>query len=293
MLHVVYRAAGGENAKPRPPFYDRVASLGSCLRALERCGDADVLYLNDGDIPPNLLALMRESGEVVQLPPLPAEARGTKVAILRSYTEGVREAVARFADDDLVYFAEDDYLFTADAFACLQRAAETLPHVAYFSFIGTLWPIARGHWVDGDLWQEAEATTLSFAARVGTLRRDLRIHRLGMRVGDDTDMFRALHGLRPYRWPTVIGEVVRADPAGARSFASRARGGVGRALLNLLALRSAFHPATLVRPYRPLATHVELPPFLTEGEDWQAVADEASEWLAARPVQTAPAGERV
>lgn len=100
-LRIVYRSAEAENTKPRPTYYSKTLALVSLLWAAAALPvPPEIVFLNDGDIPRDRLALM--------------EAHGTVRAIDGgSNRTTFRVAVARQAalatdTDDLVWFAEDD-----------------------------------------------------------------------------------------------------------------------------------------------------------------------------------------
>jgi hypothetical protein len=54
---------------------------------------------------------------------------------------------------------------------------------------------SKGFWVGARLWHTADSTTHSFAARVGALRADRRLHELTFRVG-------SVHDEMPTRMPS-------------------------------------------------------------------------------------------
>ena len=195
---------------------------------------------------------MRAAGEL-----RPAERSG----IVGSYLSAIDFALERLGDDDLVYLAEDDYLYTETAFTALFAAANALPRASYFGLYASIFlPRSQGFWVDDVLWHTAEGTTLSFAARIGALRADRRLHELTCRVGAvvDTEVCLAYQGRKPYPWKQLLVD-------------QRRRRAVGRAWVNGIAWWRGFRPRMLVAAQPALATHVELP-YLAEGIDWEAAA---------------------
>jgi hypothetical protein len=65
-LHAIYRSVGAENRKQRPPGYSKPTCLRSFLRARDACASTgELLFLNDGPIPPDLVAAMQRAGEIV------------------------------------------------------------------------------------------------------------------------------------------------------------------------------------------------------------------------------------
>jgi hypothetical protein len=279
----VFRAAAGENRKRRPPYYSKLRCLASFVRAVERCPEVEVVFLNDGEMPPERLELMKVSGEVVSLPPLPPEQRTGRMPLFRSCMSALELVEEReWSDADVVYFAEDDYLYLPEAFERLVEGVEWLEQASYFTFYAAVeWSRSRPYWANEELWHTAEATTSTFGARVGALRADLPIHRLAFRVGNDTHVCLAYQGIRPYRWSNLFGELLFGAPGTPSPLAARAKTVVGKFGVNLLATKASLRPHVLVVPFRPLATHVELP-YLAKGVDWGAVAEESARWLDSR-----------
>jgi hypothetical protein len=260
---VVYRCTPRENAKWRPDWYSKQLCLASFLRAFEACSPRpELVFWADGEMPAPMLAAMHGAGEVL---------RATRSGGAGSYLSAVDLALERLGDDDLVYLAEDDYLYTEDAFSALLTAAAELPQASYFGlYASILWNRSLGYRVGDTLWHTAESTTLSFGARAGALRADRRLHGLTLRVGAavDTELCLAYGGVTPYPWRRIAGDL-------------RLKRGIGRAWANAIAWRRAFRPHVLVATHPPRATHVELP-YLATGTDWDEVARESAGWAAAR-----------
>src|SRR5688500_11105973 len=128
MLHVIYRSYGGENRKGRPDFYSKHLTLASLVRAFRelRPGGADLTFLNDGPIPAHLLPLMEHAGEVVNRPHM-----GLRASVRAALT---LPADRSWAPDDLVWFAEDDYLYLPQALTDLVAAAALFPNAEYSRF---------------------------------------------------------------------------------------------------------------------------------------------------------------
>src|SRR5664279_5197319 len=186
-LHLVYRMYGGENIKGRPAFYSKKTSLASFLQASEVAG-AEAVVFADGAIPDALRNMAAARCRVVDLP-------GGPVGMRTSYWTALRFPDREgWADDDLVYFCEDDYLHDSQAFAALEAAADAIPSAGYVALYASTprHPIAPGvhhtvpaDWVerpyvevDGHRWVNVPSTASTFGARVGTLRADLGIFRL-------------------------------------------------------------------------------------------------------------------
>ena len=124
-LHVVYRSTGGENPKARPAYYSKLGSLRSLLRNVgtQREARGELAFLDDGPVPDDRLeAIMASAGTVVET----AAPR----AAGRLYRRAIEEPQRRgWPDEDLVYLAEDDYLYRREALPALAAAAHELPAV--------------------------------------------------------------------------------------------------------------------------------------------------------------------
>ncbi len=244
-LYVVCRSVGQENAKNRPDFYGKTLSLASLLRSVENVGiPTRLVFANDGPIPPERLAMMSATGEV-----LPIRCGSNRA----SYRLVLRLPVARGWDpDDLVWFAEDDYLYTAGALAAVVAAAEKIPQADYFTLYSRLRfdpgatrrrpafsPLDRS---DGDpdaveignvRWYRAVSSTSTFGAWVHTLTADQRLLRSVPFVGGAFDHATCLayQGYRPFPLHALGGEPLEpgehSAPIGRRQSVQQAIEGGG------------------------------------------------------------------
>jgi hypothetical protein len=296
-LYVVCRSVGSENDKTRPPFYSKTLALASLLRTVENVDiPTRMVFANDGPIPAERLAMMRAAGEV-----LPIRCGSTR----SSYRFVLRLPRDRGWDpDDLVWFAEDDYLYTADALSEVVVAAEKLPEADYFTIYSRLrfardatrWHprYAAEERSDGDphaveigraRWYRAVGSTSTFGAWVHTVLADERLLRAVPFVGGafDTATCLAYQGYRPFALGELRGEPLGPDraPVGRRVARAVALTGL-RGALNLAALaRPERDRRILVAPDPDLATHMEAS-YLAPGSDWEAEAATVREWLAGR-----------
>jgi hypothetical protein len=181
----------------------------------------DITFLNDGQLPEHILSLMRARGTIVT---------GRFGSARRSYWAALRVALEGPAAD-LVWLAEDDYLYTPGAFARLFRAVERLPDVDYFALYGgecgaEALPeiVARSVVVRGlgrrltdapepGQWYELGSTTSTFGARSRALKADRWVHWLGPLSGGawDNAIMMALAGHPPFRWSTALSGL--AEPS--------------------------------------------------------------------------------
>lgn len=293
-LRIVYRSYGGDNEKDRPAYYGKPLALRSLLRAADAV-DCEIVFLNDGPVSEAVLDLMRGRGEIVELPGL---------GLFGSLMTALRLPLERgWADDDVVYFCEDDYLHTADALVRLKAATERLA-ADYFALYGTL-PAERaaGHvsdpahveprgWRPGEAlvgdqeWVRVLGTTSTFGVRVAALRADLSIVRQAKiphkNMYRDWDVSLAYQGFEPYAWGGLLRDLVLLTPAG--SLKDRVRTAVLAPFkmgMNLRSHRRARNRHVLMAASPNLATHLETE-FLATGRDWERVARETREWAEAR-----------
>ena len=270
-LHFVYRTTGGESAKPRPTFYSKDIALGSFIRAVTATGfDASVTFLVDGPIDELSLGPLRAAGDVVQLTGL-GNSGSYRAALSFVLTSPV------IADEDLIYLAEDDYIYREDAFAQWLAAARSLDRAAFFTLYDhpdyyrhpaqlkylsnhhtRSWPVVEVE------WRAVRSTTMTFGARVAALRQLAYFHLLGTRrpYPRDYDIW-SMTTVPSTRLSTAVRlarapDFFRAEAGGVpvRRFSAM----VARASTNLL-----------VAPRAGLATHAEEDQ-LAPGTDWEAVA---------------------
>ncbi|MDN5747700.1 MAG: hypothetical protein L0H64_04175 [Pseudonocardia sp.] len=293
-LRIVYRSYGGDNEKDRPAYYGKLLALRSLLRAADAVG-CEIVFLNDGPVSETVLDLMRGRGEIVELPGL--GLFGSRMTALRLPLE------RGWADDDVVYFCEDDYLHTADALVHLKAATERLA-ADYFALYGTL-PAERtagrvsdpSHvqprgWRPGEArvgdqeWVRVLGTTSTFGVRVAALRADLSFVRQARiphrNMYRDWDVSLAYQGFEPYCWAGLLRDLVLRTPAG--SLGGRVRSAVLAPFkmgMNLRSHRRARHRRVLMAASPNLATHLETE-FLATGRDWEQVARETREWAQVR-----------
>jgi hypothetical protein len=272
-IHVLYRSTASENKKARPSWYSKDVALASFIGALERCADVgDVVFVNDGPgVPEPRLRRMDTAGELLEI-----DQRGNG----GSYRYLLALAESRpWADDDLVYFAEDDYLYLPSAISELCDAARTVPQASFFTPYDhtdnyehrVQLAFARWHrndrWdVGGREWRAIRSTTLTYAARLADFRAQLWIHFLG--TND--------HPADDYIWgasQTFTGRGLLPLVFGCTNPRNRVSVNVKRAGLFLADYRAHRNERFLIAPTRSLATHIQ-EPFLAPGVDWAAVAHE-------------------
>jgi hypothetical protein len=295
-LHVLYRSYGGENAKGRPPYYDKRLSLVSFLRSAGGVPDVDITFLNDGPIPADRLEVMQASGARI----VPIDAHGMRP----SYRAALRHAIdSDWADDDLVYLLEDDYMHVPDGLARLDQAMRALPEVSYLLTYGSTWthpviPVEHLEetrpvgWrpgvpteVDGQTWRPTFAPTSTYAARVGALRQDYRIilqahlpyrhHYLDLELGF------VWQGYEPYKWPAIARGAVGLTTGGVKEKLRGIAEAPFKVAFNLRSHRRPGRRRLLYVAEPNLAVHMESA-FLSPGVDWEAIAGDTQRWFDER-----------
>jgi hypothetical protein len=265
VLHAIYRSTAKVNTKPRPAGFSKLGSLESFLAAWT--GDGALIFLNDGPVASAQLELMEAAGQVMVRPATDA---------MGAYWTALELALEQsWADDDLVYFGEDDYLYQPHTFTALQHAAERLPHVDHFAPYATIGhtmpngePLHPGlkrprrkprrlAEVDGVAWHRATSHTVSFAIRVRALRADRTLHKLTLKASGawDHTMCLACQGIVPYTARELVEPL--HGPTGA-SASRRAKIVVWRLVLSVLALRRRRSPHVIAAPSPALASHMEV-----------------------------------
>ena len=291
MIHVIYRSYGGENKKGRPAFYSKLVALVSIVHALaEFEGKGEIIFLNDGPIPRDRLHVMERSGEILARSQL--GMRGSMRTAL------ALPAQRGWPDRDLVWFAEDDYLYRADSISALDSAAKEFPDAAYFALYATIgnrlpngfpsddarvpdgWRDSEPRLVQGHPWRRALSTTSTFGARVEPLLEDRPMMHAAMWSGGAWDHTTCLiyQGYAPYPLPFVTQALRQAE--GVKEWTRRAAVSAARLGLNgyqIARRRAGLGGKQLIAPDPALATHMETA-YLALGTDWSAIAERTTRW---------------
>jgi len=309
-LRILHRSYAGDGVKPRPPYYSKLLALASLLRAADAVAvRPELVFLNDGPMPAERLRVMEAHGEVRTV------RRGGSDA--RSYREMLADEAARPGDgedgEDLVWFAEDDYLYTGDAFVRLLAGADRLPQADYLMLYGSVAldvarsagrehvrlsqggsdsPAAEVVDVDGTAWFRIASTTSTFGLRRRALREDVRLLRFGALTGGAWDDASCLmvQGFRPFAPGEVRRDLLpfgQPLPAWPRSVAR----GLVRSVAQPSSRRGSARRRVLMGTDPELAFHMEAgevaphpPSVRTSKIDWSLVAAESAEWGRAHGV---------
>jgi hypothetical protein len=304
-MFAVYRSTGRENHKSRPQYYSKLLALASFLRAVEELDDRpDVLFVNDGPIPQDRLDAMHGHGELVCIDG--GDARRSYRAAVSLATQ--RAAAAGLSPQDLVWFAEDDYLYTPGSLRHLLGAAGGVPHADYLFLHGflaldtssprhrpsPLWqPLSRAATdvavVDGVSWYRAMTTQSTFGVRVGVLEADRRLLRFVPWTGGAWDHASCLsyQGLQPFDWAHVRGELFPFSSWPPRQWPRAMWRGTFRGLANLRSMRRPENCRMVYAPDPQMILHME-EPACADGFDWPVLAEATRDWAAARGIPMGP-----
>jgi hypothetical protein len=247
MIHILYRACIAEKTGVRPPFYSKRSCARSLIRSIRSARVGSVHLFIDGHDPIEIVEEFKCGYEGTQF------VRLASVGNSGSFRIALQLALA-FADDDIVYFVEDDYLHVREALGKLQAAFLQVPNAHYVTlydhparymptFIGGADLIHRESRIflaGSHHWRSQESTCMTFAARTGTLREDrglFEAYLSDQTAPSDRELFRHLQGLGRYR---------KRSPR-----------------------------RLLIGPMPSLATHCHLP-WLAPGIDWASIAQEST-----------------
>lgn len=292
MLHIVYRSYGGENLKNRPHFYSKLLALVSFVRAVDAAGHkVEVLFLNDGPIPKDRLAVMEAAGEIVA---------HQRLGLRGSYHRGLALPLERgWPDEHLVWFAEDDYLYQPQALRDLIAASVALPQADYLALYASIggrqpagdalpdhiavprrWQTAGPVMVNRHTWQRGLSTTWTFGVRMRALRRDHRILSLTDYAGlTGCDHAQCLHyqGFLPFPWSLVGRHLLFFGDGSFKTRAKRCLAAPIKAAVNCWSLLRTDTGHQLWAADPALITHMESGT-LGIGTDWRAVARSSAAW---------------
>lgn len=197
-------------------MYSKMRCLLSLLRAYDRVRDVSTLtFLNDGPMPDDRREIEQAWGEIVDLPGL-GNSPSYRVALQRALL---------LPEGSIVYFAEDDYLYTEAALESLLGAFDEIPTADYVTLYDHVDRYQRTDDAGGGLsrvfiggnrhWRTVESTCMSFGARVSRLKRDAWIQRLATmsRTPKDRVLWRLTQGQKWYFWKFPKRTLLGAMPA--------------------------------------------------------------------------------
>lgn len=212
---ILYRTHGGENKAPRPYWYTKELCLKSILLAkklLDSECKTNFVIIHDGSMADNpewsntLNRLINDRGVIVEKP-----KKGNSISCL----ETIHEA-ASLPSNEVVFIAEDDYLWLSTSLLATYHALTILPtdyitaydHPVRYQpdyLLGADYP----HWyntihiANGYHWRTQESAPMTFGAKSGTFRDDVeyfeRYSDNGKGSPADRKLFRHLQSLGVYK----------------------------------------------------------------------------------------------
>jgi hypothetical protein len=169
-------------------------------QALQRVPTSKLTFICDGPIPSTLLDIAADAEIVAISSSGNSESLLAAVAVAMSY-----------ADDDVLYFVEDDYLHEVSALVKLKEVFNHIKpdYVTLYDHPDRYLPRNHPHrdlplhhyetyWAGTHHWRTVESTCMTFATTLKTLRADLGLfltHVLPGQLPFDRLLFRRLQGL--------------------------------------------------------------------------------------------------
>jgi hypothetical protein len=204
-VFAIYRTYDGENAKPRLPYYSKLLAFQSFLLSWRQLPSRRLIVaINGPTMPSDLLRLYERYADEVRYIAEKGNKQTYRIAL---------DWVGEAERDDLVYLAEDDYLYQTSAFPQLVTAAERFADVDYFTLYDHLdrytrtddARVGRPEFIRlaGDRhWRVVESTCSTYAARASTLKTDRAVLQLLCRTGRIRDRlgWRMTQGIGWWWW---------------------------------------------------------------------------------------------
>jgi len=179
-MKIIYRISDLGYKKEKPPY---VTKLGCFLHFFNRFRGYDIRVIADNVSDETYKFLCEHIGEEFII--------RTSLSNAQSFLYAVRYAIENFDDDEKVYFAEDDYLYTKDA---PQIIAEGLDIADYSSgydhpdkymdpSVGGNPQVSEGGELSRVLvsshrhWKTTNSFCMTFATRVRTMKEDIGIYK--------------------------------------------------------------------------------------------------------------------
>ena len=209
-----YRTCLGENNAPRPSWYSKEICLKSFILSFERMKsqvESELTISIDGYLKPHdewssyVKKIVEPRGLIIENP---------RVGNVESSINLVRRA-SDLSGNQIVVFAEDDYLWLTPALLGLQDSLKQLPvhySTPYDHPVRYQPEYPKGadlpHWhnaiylTNNRHWRTQESTCMTFASTSRTIKEDLKFFEKyknnGKNRPEDRELFRDLQGLEDY-----------------------------------------------------------------------------------------------
>jgi hypothetical protein len=238
----------------------------------------ELTFISDGPISPKLEPLMRHHGVVRHI-----QAGNNRASFVK--TVGYA-AQAQWPDNDLVWFAEDDYLYLPEALPQLVQLRSGLE--SYVTVYATPLGVVQAHSLPGAAqpqWMRAVSTTSTFGLRVGALRQDRRLLQLAPWCGDSWDRATclAVQGILPFPLRDIATDLTGEQDSALRRVAKVVGKPLGRVAVDVAALAMRRHRRHLLVSWPNLAAHLEVSELLGCPGDWLAAARGTLDWGREQP----------
>lgn len=221
-VNFIYRSVPGDSKSAvRPDYFDKKHCLISFIHAVKSLPEenrGELIFLNDGDIDASIKEIMGSVNSTIETLGGIGNSRSLRFAHEKA-------VIQSWLEEDLVYFAEDDYLYRVEAFLALIHAAEDISEAHYFTLYDHPDRYERNDDINGgkskiyisrDLhWRTVESTCQSYGARLKSFKKDAWIHKLGTSLNTPRgrEMFRAVQGIGKYFWKFPKHPVISPMPS--------------------------------------------------------------------------------
>lgn len=180
-MKIIYRISDKGNPKMKPYY---ATKKGCFLHFLNRFKEHDIYVIADNvcDATHDFLISLVDPTKVFR----------TQLNNAGAFLHSVEFAIARFADDDKIYLAEDDYIYTKDAAKVIEEGFQIAPYVSGYDhpdkylnhseggpnpFIHGGGEATRAVMTQSRHWKFTNSCCMTFATTVKTLKEDLHIYK--------------------------------------------------------------------------------------------------------------------
>jgi hypothetical protein len=284
-LLVVLRTTPRENAKKRPTWYSKDLAFSSLLRAIEGARavghSVHLTVLADGGVPNSVVLDNTTAADIVHIDE--GTSRGSMLASFRVARERLKSS------EDLIWFAEDDYLYRPDALEKFVTCACSTP-ATYFSLhkpddsdwhashpsqpLGSVQHVTfsvKGLGCANEQWRRVTHTNSTFGVKASAFLEDLAFIQLATMGGGpyDHSTFMMLQGRRPFPIRKIHRNLnFRPEPAQAVKSLGRIP---ARALIDTASLLMNRRSRLLVAPIEDQVCHME-DTHISYSFDWESLA---------------------
>lgn len=109
-----------------------------------------------------------------------------------SLMEAIEYAMSSFKDEDIVYFVEDDYLHKPGFVEAIKEGLERIDYVTCYDHLDKYHRTNARYelfYTDNYIWKLVDSTTMTFATKIKTIKKDIDIMRKWISVGIPNDYY--------------------------------------------------------------------------------------------------------